>query len=129
MRLFRLAWEFGEVIDHANNGINEVRSGVASLVLPLKLLLWGCIVIVAVDALRGSASKSLAYRTVASAIDQLWYAIFYLTLPVLWKRGCERVSACKRRAEWIVVRGWSEDEWAVVDDLPSTTDGGGCGNG
>ena len=114
MRIFLLPQRLSDAIDNANRSINEVRLSVTSVLLPLKVLLWVCISIVAIDICRGHrAHDSLAYRTIVGAIDQLWYAIFYFSIPFLWKRCTEAAMQISTRREWVVVHDKSAKSGSV----------------
>lgn len=115
-RILELPRRISDAIDNANRSVNELRFGVSSVLLPLKILLWACIAIVSVDLARGTpVSQSFAYRMVVGAVDQLWYVIFYLSLPLLWQRGRARLEAARAKKEWILVEPeWDEGEWVVL---------------
>lgn len=125
-RILRLPQRVCETVDNANRSVGEIRMGVTSIVLPLKILLWMCIVIVVLDVARGQAVRqSIAYRMVSGAVDQLWYTIFYFSVPFLWRRGCEAFERFGDRRDWIVVRDKTPPspmetddamrEWVIVD--------------
>ena len=85
MYIFRLPQKVSETIEKAKRSIKELRFRITSLLLPVKLLLWFCIVIVFLDLfLNKSTGESFAYRTICGIMDQLWYVIFYFSVPCLW---------------------------------------------
>lgn len=104
-RLLCLPRRVCDAVENANRGISEIRLGITSVLLPLKVLIWISIAIVSFDMLRGtSIHHSVAYRMVVGAIDQLWYTIFYFSIPFLWNRSRVIVERIGERRDWIVVQ-------------------------
>lgn len=120
MRLLHIPRKLSEAIENANRSITELRFSVTSVLLPLKLLLWFCISIVAFDITYGNVHReSLAYRTITGAVDQLWYAIFYFSIPLLWQMCRDRIELMRHKCDWIVVQGdctsvHDEDDWVII---------------
>jgi len=127
-----------ELVDNANAGVNDARRGFTAVVVPLKIFAWLCVSIVVYDLARGSTTReTLAYRTVSSAIDQFWYAIFYSCMPFMWHHTWQSIQSVQARAkgmdgDWVVLPAATprmpardkitndtiDDEWVLV---PSTT--------
>ena len=134
-RLLCLPQRVCDAVENANRGISELRLGITSVLLPLKVLIWISIMVVAFDVLRGtSVHHSIAYRMVVGAIDQLWYTIFYFSVPFLWHRSRLLVEKFSEGREWIVVKDagvdheqnpslraeicvetTDEEDWVIVD--------------
>ena len=119
MRIFNLHRRVSEAIDNANRSITDLRFSITSVLLPLKLLLWFCISMVAIDVARGTGyGESLAYRTLIGAVDQLWYVIFYFALPFAWQTCRDIVDKTRQRKDWIVVNESTEtvdeSEWVII---------------
>ena len=125
MRILRLPRLINDAIDNANRSVSELRMAISGVLLPLKILLWACIVIILGDLARGTlVSQSFAYRMLIGAVDQLWYVVFYLSLPLLWQGGMARVVDMQERRDWIIVdAGWEDEEWVVLsnDNVPPAT--------
>ena len=106
MRILQLPRRFGDAIDNVNVGMLELRRGVLTLLLPLKILMWTCVVVVAYECAIGvpyANAPSMARRTMASAIDQFWYVVFYLTFPGIWQICLHSYEQFRRRREWTLV--------------------------
>ena len=120
MLLLEIPERMRNVMDNANHSMTELRTSVTTVLYPLKFLLWCCIVAVAVEAYRGSlAYDSVAYRTIAGAIDQLWYVIFYCSVPAMLNSSQQVVSQLRAQREWVVIKHdmdrIEEEEWVIVN--------------
>ena len=120
VRILQLPRRISDAIDNANKSVIELRTNISNVLLPVKVLLWVCIAIVSVDLARGTTvSQSFAYRMIVGAVDQLWYVVFYLSIPLLWQRGLMRFESMRSAKGWIVINDehvWKEDEWVMVSD-------------
>lgn len=117
MYIFRLPRRVSETVENANRSINELRFSITSLLLPVKLLLWICIAIVFLDLfLNKSTSNSFAFRIICGIMDQLWYVLFYLSVPCLWNNVKKKTENFINYNEWVVVSEMEEveDDWIIV---------------
>ena len=61
--------------------------------------------------------RTIRWRTVVGAINQLWYAIFYFSIPFVVKMCTETAVQMSTRREWVVVHeNPIESEVAPTDD-------------
>ena len=59
---------------------------------------------------------TFAKRTLEGAIDQLWYVVFYFTLPFTCNVCKVNIERLRDSTDWIIVDEYKEDdEWIIVD--------------
>tara|TARA_B100001989_G_C24545509_1_gene470467 strand:- start:21 stop:383 length:363 start_codon:yes stop_codon:yes gene_type:complete len=117
MYILRLPQRVTETVENANRSISELRFSVTSLLLPVKLLLWFCIVIVFLDLFfNKSVNQSFAYRTICGIMDQLWYVIFYFSIPCLWQNVKKKANVFINYNDWVLVNEMEEldGDWVIV---------------
>ena len=97
------------VLSVAQRSVDEMRVQLSALLRPLTVLLWLCVLAVACETAFGShrhaagidpGTGTIAQRTVSGAVDQMWYALFYLLFPIAARMVHDKVSS---RAEWTIV--------------------------
>lgn len=104
MRVMQLPRRIGNAIDNVNAGVDDFRRGVGTLLLPLKILIWASLVIVGYESLKGVyGTHSIAYRTMASAVDQFWYVLFYSSVPGIWHLCLTCIQRVRRHREWTLI--------------------------
>jgi hypothetical protein len=112
--ILRMPKRATDVIEHAHRALHEVRDGAIGVMLPLRLLLWACVGVVACDAVSGRPQQHLGVqRVVNGAVDQMWYVVFYFAFPAVvrgWREWWIRRRAVQ---EWMLVS--HDDEWVIVD--------------
>ena len=117
MYILRLPQRVTETVENANRSINELRFSVTSLLLPVKLLLWFCIVIVLLHLFfKKSVNESFAYRTICRVIDQLRYVIFYFSVPCVWNNVKKKADVFVNYNDWVLINEMEEvdDDWVIV---------------
>lgn len=115
IRLFEIPERMSETLTTANTAVLEMKRSISSVLLPLTLLLWLCLIVVGCEISRGDSSltgATFVHRTVTGAIDQLWYVIFYFSLPFTWHACTTNIERIRDNAGWIVV----DDDYIVEDD-------------
>lgn len=120
--IFGITTQIQRMIDGMNDCIVDVKTGFMTLLIPMKLIAWVCLILVSLDGLLGRGN-GMAQRTISGAFDQFWYAVFYFSLPMLWKFVTDTVEGMRRNRDWIVVRPDSptqadddDDEWVIVTE-------------
>ena len=119
MYLLELPRRIGETVENANRSINELRFSITSLLLPMKLLLWFCMIIVIFDLFfNNKINESFAYRTLCGLIDQLWYVIFYFSVPLFCTSLKQKVETVYNNDYWVVVDEFKQvnhDDWVIIE--------------
>ena len=119
MSLLELPRRVSETVENANRSINELRFSVTSLLFPMRLLLWFCMIIVIFDLFfNKTLNHSFAYRTLCGLIDQLWYVIFYFSIPFFCNFLKEKAEYIFNNNNWVIVDEFEQiidDDWVVIE--------------
>ena len=120
MYLLDLPRRVGETVENANRSISELRSCITSLLFPMKLLLWFCMIVVIFDLFyNNTINESFTYRTICGIIDQLWYVIFYFSVPLFCNNLKKKVETIYNNDHLVFVDEFEEpsndDDWIIIE--------------
>lgn len=62
-----------------------------------------------------STNESFAYRTICGIMDQLWYVIFYFSIPCLWQNVKKKAYIIYNN-DWVLVNEiyQVDDDWVII---------------